>query len=189
MEEQKREEMNESGNVENTQEVMEAPGTGSEAADVQNNSSDNQAEAPAGMPTRSYILWVLAGMYLAYTGYKLCKNVIDGVEGASMGFMVGGVIFLVLGVGLLFLGARGVYRSDRLKKAMEISAEGKRSHEPEPQPQPEEIVSRTASAPAADEANKRMSIAERARLAKRLEDEVAEEDAAEDETAEDKAAE
>lgn len=38
-------------------------------------------------PTRSYVLMILAGCYLLYTGYRLCKNVIDGVDGGSWGFL------------------------------------------------------------------------------------------------------
>lgn len=40
-------------------------------------------------PTRSYVLMILAGCYLLYTGYRLCKNVIDGVDGGSWGFFAG----------------------------------------------------------------------------------------------------
>ena len=42
-------------------------------------------------PTRSYVLMILAGCYLLYTGYRLCKNVLDGVEGGSWGFFAAGV--------------------------------------------------------------------------------------------------
>ena len=34
-----------------------------------------------GTPTRSSIIMLLAGVYLLYTGYKLCKDVLDGVNG------------------------------------------------------------------------------------------------------------
>ena len=42
------------------------------------------------VPTRSMILMILAGCYLVYTGYRLCKNVLDGVEGGSWGFFAAG---------------------------------------------------------------------------------------------------
>lgn len=124
------------------------------------NGSDSEQEAPAGMPTRSLMLWVLAGIYLIYTGYRLCKNVIDGVEGASIGFMLSGIVFLVIGGGLLFFGVRGVYRADRLKKAQEAAANAQDGPKPEPK----------AVEPVKDDGRKSMSIAERARLAGRLEE-------------------
>ena len=40
---------------------------------------------------------LLAGVYLVYTGYQLCKDVLTGVEGASVGFLAAGVAFLVIG--------------------------------------------------------------------------------------------
>ena len=47
-------------------------------------------------PTRSYVLMILAGCYLLYTGYRLCKNVIDGVDGGSWGFFAAGIGFLIV---------------------------------------------------------------------------------------------
>lgn len=149
MEEQKKEEM----------EVTDAQKAEDTAGD---NGSDSEQEAPAGMPTRSLMLWVLAGIYLVYTGYRLCKNVIDGVEGASIGFMLSGIVFLVIGGGLLFFGLRGVYRADRLKKAQEAAANAQGGSKPEPK----------AVATVKEDGRKSMSIAERARLAGRLEEET-----------------
>ncbi len=56
------------------------------------------------LPVRNCMLMCLAGLYILYTGYRLCKNVIDGVEGASFGFFIVGVVFLVLAVGMLYVG-------------------------------------------------------------------------------------
>ena len=54
-------------------------------------------------PTRSYVLMILAGCYLLYTGYRLCKNVIDGVDGGSWGFFAAGIGFLIVGAVMLFI--------------------------------------------------------------------------------------
>ena len=62
------------------------------------------------------MLMCLAGLYILYTGYRLCKNVIDGVEGASFGFFIVGVVFLVLAVGMLYVGIRGVLADDKKQK-------------------------------------------------------------------------
>lgn len=68
------------------------------------------------LPVRSCMLMCLAGLYILYTGYRLCKNVIDGVEGASFGFFIVGVVFLVLAVGMLYVGIRGVLADDKKQK-------------------------------------------------------------------------
>ena len=40
-----------------------------------------------------FILWSLAGVYLLYTSYSLCKGYVTGEEGTSMGFMLAGIAF------------------------------------------------------------------------------------------------
>lgn len=42
---------------------------------------EQQETSQGGLPMRSCILMLLAGLYLLYTGYKLCQNVLTGVEG------------------------------------------------------------------------------------------------------------
>ena len=59
-------------------------------------------------PTRSYVLMILAGCYLLYTGYRLCKNVIDGVDGGSWGFFAAGIGFLIVGAVMLFVGGKNL---------------------------------------------------------------------------------
>lgn len=65
-------------------------------------------------PTRSYVLMILAGCYLLYTGYRLCKNVIDGVDGGSWGFFAAGIGFLIVGAVMLFIGGKNL--SNEIKK-------------------------------------------------------------------------
>lgn len=59
-------------------------------------------------PRRSCILMAVAGAYLIYLGYGLCKGVVQGT--ASMGFIVPGVLFVVVGALLLFVGGRGLLK-------------------------------------------------------------------------------
>ena len=73
-------------------------------------------------PTRSYVLMILAGCYLLYTGYRLCKNVIDGVEGGSWGFFAAGIGFLIVGAVMLFIGGKNFIKRDKEKRAMEEAA-------------------------------------------------------------------
>lgn len=107
-----------------------------------------------------YILWILAGGYLLYTAYSLCKGFIAGEEGTSIGFMLAGIAFAAVGAGLIFVSIKNLISEDRLKKAKEATdaavkaaAGGELVKESEP------------------ETHKSMSIAERANLTKRLDDE------------------
>lgn len=104
------------------------------------------------VPTRSMILMILAGCYLVYTGYRLCKNVLDGVEGGSWGFFAAGAAFIVVGAVMLFVGGRNYLRREKEKRA-----------EQEAQAQ---IIRETQLA----KEKKTMSIADRARLAEGLDD-------------------
>ena len=104
------------------------------------------------VPTRSMILMILAGCYLLYTGYRLCKNVLDGVEGGSWFFFAAGAAFIVVGAVMLFVGGRNYLRREKEKHA-----------EQEAQAQ---IIRKTQPA----EEKKTMSIADRARLAGGLDD-------------------
>ena len=104
------------------------------------------------VPTRSMILMILAGCYLVYTGYRLCKNVLDGVEGGSWGFFAAGAAFIVVGAVMLFVGGRNYLRREKEKRA-----------EQEAQAQ---IIRETQPA----KEKKTMSIADRARLAEGLDD-------------------
>ena len=104
------------------------------------------------VPTRSMILMILAGCYLVYTGYRLCKNVLDGVEGGSWGFFAAGGAFIVVGAVMLFFGGRNYLRREKEKRA-----------EQEAQAQ---IIRETQPA----KEKKTMSIADRARLAEGLDD-------------------
>lgn len=105
-------------------------------------------------PTRSYVLMILAGCYLLYTGYRLCKNVIDGVDGGSWGFFAAGIGFLIVGAVMLFIGGKNFIKRDKEKRAMEEAAMAE-----EKAAEPEKTIEK-----------KTMSIAERARLASSLEE-------------------
>ena len=107
-----------------------------------------------------FLLWTLAGIYLLYTGYSLCKGFITGAEGTGMGFMLAGIAFAAIGAGLLFFGIKNMLSEEKIKKAkaaknaaMEAAAGG-------------ELKKEDASGQ-----NRSMSIAERANMVKNLEDE------------------
>ena len=104
------------------------------------------------VPTRSMILMILAGCYLLYTGYRLCKNVLDGVEGGSWGFFAAGAAFIVVGAVMLFVGGRNYLRREKEKRAEQEAQE--------------QIIRETQPA----KEKKTMSITDRARLAEGLDD-------------------
>lgn len=97
-------------------------------------------------PVANFGLLLLAGVYLLYTGYKLCENVLKGEEGASWGFFIAGAAFLVIGAGMLFVAAKIAKQRSDAKKA--AAAEEEKKHPVEPVQEP-----------------KRMTIADRAKLA------------------------
>ena len=69
-----------------------------------------------GLPMRSCVLMLLAGLYLLYTGYKLCQNVLNGVEGGNWGFFAAGVGFLIVGAVMLFIAGKNYLRREKEKK-------------------------------------------------------------------------
>ncbi len=93
----------------------------------QNTGEENQNQS--GLPVRSCMLMCLAGIYLLYTGYKLCKNVIDGVDGGAWYFMVAGIAFLVIGAGMLFYGGKNVIKDDKEKRAKEAEEKARLAKE------------------------------------------------------------
>ena len=152
MEENNNEELQEKIQTESQQKDTEA--------DVNNQEVEETQEEQKPSSNARFMLWTLAGIYLLYTGYTLCKGFITGAEGTGMGFMLAGIVFAVIGVGLLFLSIKNMLSEEKLKKAkiaknaaMEAAAGG-------------ELKKEDASGQ-----NRSMSIAERANMVKNLEDE------------------
>lgn len=105
-----------------------------------------------GLPTRSCILMIAAGLYLLYTGYRLCENVLKGVDGGSWGFFAAGAGFFIVGAVILAVGVKNLIKKEKEKRESE---EKERREHPQPAEAPEK---------------KTMSIAERARLTEALSD-------------------
>lgn len=59
-----------------------------------------------GLPGRSYMIMIIAGVYLAYLGYQLCHGILTG-ESSGIGFLIGGVIFVIVGIGMAIVGIYG----------------------------------------------------------------------------------
>lgn len=115
-----------------------------------------------GMPVRSLMLWCLAGIYLLYTGYRLCSNVVQGKDGGGIGFLLAGILFLAIGGGLVFLGLKGYLKANKREKEEEKkAAEAAAAEEPE-------VAEEISEEP---EKPRKMSISERAALASQIDEE------------------
>ena len=137
-----------------------------EEADV--NEKQKVRNGKSAMPMRTCLVMILAGVYVAYLGVSLCQNVINGAEGSSPGFMVAGVIFIVLGVAFVINGIRG---SLKVSKAQKEQANAENAQ------QAQGAADESTSAAAASsqmknstESGKEMSIADRANLVSKLGD-------------------
>ena len=97
-------------------------------------------------------MMIIAGLYLLYTGYTLCSDVITGVEGGSWGFAAAGVGFLIIGAVMLVIGGKNFLKKQKEKQEAETAEQTEKLSVPE-------------------EPRKAMSIAERARLASTLAEE------------------
>ena len=122
------------------------------------NENPVQEESPA----RRSLLWIFAGGYLVYTGYRLCASVISGAEDSGVVFLAAGGIFVVIGAVLLIMAIRNLAKAGAQKHELEEAAAKKAAEEASQNP---ETV-----------AKKKMSIAERAHLAENLDDAPEEKD-------------
>lgn len=126
----------------------------SQEPETKENPASSKEEKNSSSGSRRFLMWLIAGAYLIYTAYELCRNVIEGAEGTGPGFFVAGIAFGIIGALMLAAGIKGYVKMDKEKKAAE---ERQKAENPAPVPAPPKKTS--------------MSIAERARLAERLKEE------------------
>ena len=120
----------------------------------------------SGVPMRTYLIMILAGVYVAYLGVSLCQDVIKRTEGSSPGFMVAGIVFIVLGVVFVVSGLRNSMKLSKAKKEQEAGGESQLSGT---EPEAGE-AQKTAAAQRSPRLCSKMSIAERAILVNQLGD-------------------
>ena len=73
----------------------------------------NEEAKEQGTPLRSSVIMLLAGVYLLYTGYKLCQDVLNGTNGSNWGFFAAGAGFLIVGVVMLVVGCRDLIKREK----------------------------------------------------------------------------
>ena len=130
--------------------------------ELQQETAEEKNSGQGNSSTRSSLLWIFAGGYLVYTGYRLCASVISGAEDSGMVFLAAGGIFVVIGAVLLIMAIRNLAKAGAQKHELEEAAAKKAAEEASQNP---ETV-----------AKKKMSIAERAHLAENLDDAPEEKD-------------
>ena len=126
--------------------------------ELQQETAEEKNSGQGNSSTRSSLLWIFAGGYLVYTGYRLCASVISGAEDSGVVFLAAGGIFVVIGAVLLIMAIRNLAQKHELEEAAAKKAAEEASQNPE------------------TVAKKKMSIAERAHLAENLDDAPEEKD-------------
>ena len=126
--------------------------------ELQQETAEEKNSGQGNSSTRSSLLWIFAGGYLVYTGYRLCASVISGAEDSGVVFLAAGGIFVVIGAVLLIMAIRNLAKAGAQKHAAAKKAAEEASQNPE------------------TVAKKKMSIAERAHLAENLDDAPEEKD-------------
>lgn len=128
-----------------------------------------QAEVQESVPAkpRNYTFMGIAALYLIYLGYELCMGFVQGKEGSGIGFFLMGVVFIGVGIAVVIYAVKGSRKRHAIIKAAE-AAEAAAAEEAKQNAVSEKIEEGTVPA-------KKMSIAERARLANRHEDEDSDE--------------
>ena len=66
--------------------------------ELQQETAEEKNSGQGNSSTRSSLLWIFAGGYLVYTGYRLCASVISGAEDSGVVFLAAGGIFVVIGI-------------------------------------------------------------------------------------------
>ena len=127
--------------------------------DTENKKPEEEKNEKPGVPMRTYLVMIIAGAYVAYLGVSLCQGVINGAEGSNVGFLIAGVIFIVLGVLFVINGIRGSIKISKEQKAQAEAEQKVAAFEAAEEEKPLETK------------EKKMSIADRANLVSRMEDE------------------
>ena len=136
----------------NQEEIVKVEDVEASAGEAIEGAGEEAQEEPKEDRGRNSILWLLGGIYLVYTAYNLIKGYVTGAEGSSLLFMLIGIFFGVTGVILAYLGYKEMSaRQGNGGGGLLSSALAKKEEEPK-------------------EEKRRLSLAERASLAKSLGD-------------------
>lgn len=87
--------------------------------ELQQETAEEKNSGQGNSSTRSSLLWIFAGGYLVYTGYRLCASVISGAEDSGVVFLAAGGIFVVIGAVLLIMAIRNLAKAGAQKHEIE----------------------------------------------------------------------
>ena len=90
--------------------------------ELQQETAEEKNSGQGNSSTRSSLLWIFAGGYLVYTGYRLCASVISGAEDSGVVFLAAGGIFVVIGAVLLIMAIRNLAKAGAQKHELEEAA-------------------------------------------------------------------
>ena len=97
--------------------------------ELQQETAEEKNSGQGNSSTRSSLLWIFAGGYLVYTGYRLCASVISGAEDSGVVFLAAGGIFVVIGAVLLIMAIRNLAKAGAQKHELEEAAAKKAAKE------------------------------------------------------------
>ena len=125
------------------------------------NKNDAEEKNTEKKPVRekNYVFLYLASAYLIYNGYSLCNSFFHDEDGATLPFFLIGVAFIIIAIGVC---AYAFINGTKQAKAKKAAWEAKEKEEAEE-------FSETKV-----KESEKMSIAQRARLAERLDEEESE---------------
>ena len=127
--------------------------------------NEKTEKANSSTKPRNYTFMGIAALYLIYLGYELCIGFINKKEGSGIGFMLVGIVFVIVGISVVIYSVKGSRRRHELIKAAE-AAEAAAALEEEK----EEI----AETEVKKEDTRKLSISERARMVEKLEEDCSE---------------
>ena len=103
--------------------------------ELQQETAEEKNSGQGNPSTRSSLLWIFAGGYLVYTGYRLCASVISGAEDSGVVFLAAGGIFVVIGAVLLIMQSvilqRLAHRNNELEEGSSEKASENAAQNPE----------------------------------------------------------
>ena len=103
--------------------------------ELQQETAEEKNSGQGNSSTRSSLLWIFAGGYLVYTGYRLCASVISGAEDSGVVFLAAGGIFVVIGAVLLIMAIRNLAKAGAQKHELEEAAAKKAAEEASQNPE------------------------------------------------------
>lgn len=96
------------------------------------------------------VIWIVAGMYLSYTGYSLFQNVLGTDTDKKVLFMIFAAVFVGAGVFLIVYAIRNLYKNINSEDPVEVDEEDAREGAEEAQEALKKLEEQDSEAAEAD---------------------------------------